>query len=252
MVALLGVPAATALDIEGEPNVLADGVVGQPYYHQFVGEEGCPPSYDFHLSPGSAPWPPGLELDRRTGELKGIPTTPGDYHFFVELTDGEPGPLACNSTPSQADFHIRVLPQLLVATASLGPVRAGVPYSKTLEAFGGGSQSWSVSEGSLPPGLSLTPQGLLAGAPATPGAYNFTLKVQDPGPKRVGIKQFTFVIAGPLGLSVPAVGASEVGVPFEAKVEPNGGAGPYAWSVAAGALPPGLALNPETGAIAGT
>ncbi|HSC90677.1 MAG TPA: Ig domain-containing protein [Gaiellaceae bacterium] len=249
---ILAVPAASALDIEGEPNVLADAVVGQPYSHQFIGEEGCPPSYDFHLAAGSAPFPPGLVLDRKTGELRGVPTAPGDYHFFVELTDGEPGPLACNSTPSQADFHIRVLPQLVVTTPALGPVRAGAAFSTTLSASGGGSLSWSVGAGSLPPGLSLTPQGVLAGTAAAPGSYTFTARVQDPGPKRVGTREFTFVVAAPLALSAPAAGASEVGVPFKATVGTSGGAQPIAWSVAQGSLPAGVTLDAATGALSGT
>lgn len=32
----------------------------------------------------------------------------------------------------------------------------------------------------------------------------------------------------------------------------TGGSGPYVWSIAAGALPPGLLLDPATGLISGT
>lgn len=42
-----------------------------------------------------------------------------------------------------------------------------------------------------------------------------------------------------------------VGVPYEAELTAERGGAPYAWSLDAGALPPGLALAPETGRITG-
>ncbi|MGE5689875.1 MAG: Ig domain-containing protein [Pseudomonadota bacterium] len=246
--ALLSVPAASALDLVAEPNVLPDAVVGEPYHFEFEGEEGCPPSYDFHLHNGYLP--PGLEIERTTGELEGTPTVPGDYHFFVELTDGS-GPGACNSTPSQADFYVRVLPRLEVTTASLGPVRAGTSLDVQLTAAGGGTQSWSVVAGTLPGGLTLSSSGRLTGYVGGPGSSTFTVRVQDPGPRRTGDKQYTLVVAGPVSLAVAAAGASEVGVPLRATPTATGGAAPYAWSVS-GALPPGVTLDAATGALAGT
>ncbi len=38
---------------------------------------------------------------------------------------------------------------------------------------------WSVASGDLPEGITLTPEGLLAGRPAKPGGFTFTLKVED-------------------------------------------------------------------------
>ena len=58
---------------------------------------------------------------------------------------------------------------------------AGVAYSDQLTVTGGTSPfTWSVSAGTLPPGLALgASTGLLAGTPTTAGSYSFTVKVTD-------------------------------------------------------------------------
>jgi hypothetical protein len=57
--------------------------------------------------------------------------------------------------------------------------------------------------------------------------------------------------AGQLGMSIPPVQAT-VGVPYSAVSAVSGGTAPYIFSIASGSLPPGLALNPNTGSITGT
>jgi hypothetical protein len=56
------------------------------------------------------------------------------------------------------------------------------------------------------------------------------------------------------GVTVPLQLASEavLGQPFSYTVTANGGTAPYAWSVAAGILPPGLTIAAGTGTISGT
>ena len=63
----VAVSVATALDLVPEPKVFPDGEVGQQFSYQFLGEEGCPPSYHFMLDSGYLP--PGLVLGRETGRL---------------------------------------------------------------------------------------------------------------------------------------------------------------------------------------
>jgi hypothetical protein len=59
--------------------------------------------------------------------------------------------------------------------------------------------------------------------------------------------------------SVPALAIASASLPggvqgsaYSAQLAGSGGAGPYAWSVSAGALPPGLSLNAASGTISGT
>ncbi len=57
----------------------------------------------------------------------------------------------------------------------------GKSYSQTLNAAGGWPPySWSVSTGTLPPGLILNgPTGEISGTPSAVGAFTFTLRVTD-------------------------------------------------------------------------
>jgi subtilisin family serine protease len=61
-------------------------------------------------------------------------------------------------------------------------------------------------------------------------------------------------LTGPVPVTIltASLPAARMDVAYRQALEAFGGAGPYAWSVIAGALPPGLSLDPSTGAIAGT
>ncbi len=59
---------------------------------------------------------------------------------------------------------------------------AGLEFHVLLHARGGvPPYVWSVASGALPEGITLSPDGLLAGRPAKPGAFALTLKVEDSG-----------------------------------------------------------------------
>jgi hypothetical protein len=54
------------------------------------------------------------------------------------------------------------------------------PYTQTLEASGGQTPyQWTLIEGNLPEGLSLSGGGALSGAPTQEGAFNFVIRVVD-------------------------------------------------------------------------
>jgi len=73
-------------------------------------------------------------------------------------------------------------PPLAVVDEPLPPIDAGVDFHILLHATGGvPPYVWSVANGDLPDGVTLTPEGLLAGRPTKPGAFTFTLKVEDSG-----------------------------------------------------------------------
>ena len=73
-------------------------------------------------------------------------------------------------------------PPLAVVDEVLPSLAAGVEFHVLLHARGGvPPYVWSVASGALPEGITLSPDGLLAGRPAKPGAFALTLKVQDSG-----------------------------------------------------------------------
>jgi hypothetical protein len=73
------------------------------------------------------------------------------------------------------------LTPLAVTTTSLPDGAVGVLYSQPLQATGGnGSYTWSITSGSLPAGLTLTPSsGLISGTPTTAATSPFTAQVFD-------------------------------------------------------------------------
>ncbi|MEX1118749.1 MAG: DNRLRE domain-containing protein, partial [Terrimicrobiaceae bacterium] len=67
-----------------------------------------------------------------------------------------------------------------VATSSLQDAYWATPYSAKLQARGGTPLfTWSLVAGALPPGLSLAPNGVLAGEPEAAGEFLFTVRATD-------------------------------------------------------------------------
>lgn len=70
---------------------------------------------------------------------------------------------------------------LSITTTSLPQGTTGTAYSATLAATGGKTPyQWSMSSGSLPPGLQLnTSTGIISGTPSQSGTFQFTAQVKD-------------------------------------------------------------------------
>jgi hypothetical protein len=67
-----------------------------------------------------------------------------------------------------------------ITTTSLAEGMIGTPYSQALTAIDGdGALIWSLDSGSLPAGLSLSPDGIISGIPTSEGTSNFTIHVAD-------------------------------------------------------------------------
>jgi hypothetical protein len=77
---------------------------------------------------------------------------------------------------------IAVAKALQVVTTSLPKATVGTPYSERLSATGGADlhYTWTLTKGSLPPGLTLSRDGVLSGTPTKAGSYTFTISVNDP------------------------------------------------------------------------
>ena len=174
------------------------------------------------------------------------PTAAGTSSFTVKVTDAN-GQAATEAT------SLTVVSGPALAFAPPPPGEAGVAYSDPLTVTGGtGPFAWSVSAGSLPPGLTLSPPtGVLSGTPSAAGSYSFTVKVTDAGGQSA-TEATTVVIAARPALSFTAPPSGQVGVAYSDTLTVTGGTGPFAWSVPAGSLPPGLTLGPSSGVLSGT
>lgn len=216
--------------------------VGRPYGSQATASGGQPP-YAWSIASGLLP--AGLALDAGSGAIAGSPVSAGNSDFVIKATDknGASATLSCTIMVRGAlAIPIPGVPDGLVNTA----------YSYTLSAIGGAPPySWSISVGSLPPGLTLSSAGSLSGTPTAAGAFAFTVRVQD----AAGVfteKPMVMNVSG--GLTIPACPApvAEVGSAYASDVAAIGGAPPYAWSIAGGALPAGISLNAATGRLSGS
>jgi large repetitive protein len=250
--ALLLVPSAAAIRFTDDSFVIPIGTVGEEYFHEFKGDAGCGPElpYQFRLLAGALP--PGLTLFD-DGLLTGIPTRPGSWSFWVELSDQDPPAEPwCTPKKSQRMFTVDVVTALTITTTTTPPATIGTLYSLPLSAAGGsGARTWSIASGQLPPGLTLNSStGAITGTPTTDGIYQFRVRVSDGS--RQGTRQFTVPVREPLVAQVPRVPPAEVDVPITAlKVSATGGFGTKAWRLE-GNLPRGLTFDPRTGAITGT
>jgi len=114
-----------------------------------------------------------------------------------------------------------------------------------------------VTAGDLPPRLALDPEtGILTGTPDTPGIYQFTLSAID-ARFCIGSQDYTIIVnpegcpAISISLDVDKLPNASSGIPYEETLSADGGEAPYTWVISAGAMPLGLALDPETGIISG-
>jgi uncharacterized repeat protein (TIGR01451 family) len=218
------------------------GEVGVAYSRQLTVTNGTAP-FVWSISSGSLP--AGMTLAASTGLLSGTPTESGSFPVTVTVTD------ASAMTASKAVNLIIVAAPTFTFTGSSGEVT--VPYNQQPVLSGGtGPFVWSVSAGSLPPGLTLnTSTGLVAGTPTAAGTFGFTLAVTDSF-NQVGNKTVTVVIAALPTLTFAAPAAGQVGVAYSTPLTVTGGTAPLVWSISAGSLPAGLSLNTATGLLSGT
>ena len=139
--------------------------------------------------------------------------------------------------------------QITIVATSLPQATAGTFYLTELRATGGaGTLTWSAT-GDVPPGLRLGGSGALTGTPTLAGRYTFTATVRD-SLNATASRSFTLdVAAGPLFLMVGSpLPSGTAGQNYSFTFAASGGTPPYAWSAPAG-LPPGFALNAQSGVL---
>jgi Putative Ig domain len=89
---------------------------------------------------------------------------------------------------------------LAVRTTNLPKAYVRQTYEIHLMATGGITpHRWELSEGALPSGISLHPDGLLTGTPAEAGEFRFTVRVTDSGkPASELTQKLTLLVVAPL------------------------------------------------------
>jgi hypothetical protein len=128
----------------------------------------------------------------------------------------------------------------------------GVAYSQPITASGGTPpHTFALTTGALPPGLTLTPAGLISGTPATAGTFTFSISGIDANGCSGTLAYTIVVAAAPLPppvcpiivLSPTTAPNGTVGAAYSQTFVATGGLAPYSYGTIAGALPAGLTLT---------
>ena len=234
-----------AASLEIVTSELPGAVRGQQYSAPVTAQGGTGEGYTWEATV----LPQGLALTNGTpsATLQGRPLQeePGQVATLITVTDSGGNTAERNFTLTVSDP-----PTLVISPKQFPDGEVGVPYAETLSAVGGvGPYAWSISAGSLPTDVALqADDGLtatVAGTPSEPGTFNFTIQIEDDLGTTAELPVELFIEPAPLVLPPVAPPTGTAGVAYSTTIEAEGGAAPFAWSIIAGALPPGLALLPS-------
>ncbi len=248
-------PSGDLFQTSGNPTVPTElewSVLGTFSTKTLNSQGGSSPLF-WKLSGGALP--PGFTLDSLAGTISGTPAAPpGIYKATLTVSDSDSPTL---SSSAEYVFVVAgsITPLTITTGAALQSARVDCPYVLLLGAAGGvPPYTWSVSAGALPGGLTLSPSGSISGKPVSVGGTPFSLTVTDhAGSTAVLAATLDTVAAGAALTIAPSALANAVANgPYPLTLSALGGTAPYAWTLSSGALPPGLALNPLTGAFSGT
>jgi hypothetical protein len=222
-------------------------------------------SYTGYVSSGRVGYPLSIETPIPTiGNAISISNFYGassvSYAIFTDkesYNEGEvvifsiTAPLADNSTLFWEIVDTTV--EIIIGPATLPNGRRNIPYlPQNLTATGGVSPyTWSVSYGSLPPGMTLAANGRISGTPTSIGSSLFAATVLDSDDNAMFKVYSLNVESVPIQI-LPTILANAVkNVPYTANIVALEGQPPYTYSIFSGFLPMGLTLS-NSGVVSGT
>ncbi len=230
------------LAVTGELRILTGpalpaAVAGQTYSAQAVAEGGTPPVAEWKIIAGALPR--GLVLDEKTGRISGVANSaPGMAQLTLRARDSAGKTVARSMT-----LDVRV-PLSVALPDSAGDLAEGDAVDIRLSATGGaGEYSWTLAAGDLPPGIEFdSVTGRLRGTLTQAGTYRLSLRVRDAGgaeaPATVALH-----VAARLRMTEVARTETVMGAALSLPLAATGGAPPYTFRLAEGALPEGVALT---------
>lgn len=226
-----GIPAPSIVSTS-----LPIGVSAEPYSTTLTAAGGTAP-----YSWSATGLPEGITLDEDSGELSGTPTGFGTFTVQLALFDGD----EATATKSIA---LEIKPSVQFGFEQLPRAVAGEEYDTSLIGEGG-TEPYTWSSTGLPAGLSLSPDGHLAGTATETGAHEVTLTITDDHAK-TSTDAFTLTVVAAVAISTLSLPEAISGEDYSTTLAAEGGTSPYTW--AATGLPAGLVVNATTGEITGT
>lgn len=214
---------------------IPEGITGQAY-SQFLAASGGKKPYAWTIASGSLPV--GLVL-LGSGYLNGVTSEAGLSEFTVQVTDAA-------SHSATRPLSLRVVEELVI-TSPFEPVSwLNEPYTQTLEASGGTKPYTWTATGDVPPGLTLSSDGVLSGTPTQYGHWVFNIHISDAGPPVQTVwHSFDVVVYKRLQITTSRLPAGRPNVPYRVtiSIERNESYHEYAPTITSGSLPSGLVVN---------
>jgi hypothetical protein len=154
------------------PDSLPNGAIGNGY-QQFLLVSGGAGPFQFALIGGALP--PSLLLSAN-GKLAGTLTALGTYTFTIRATDLSSG---CFVSRTYTITVTEPCSAITIEPATLPDGVLGREYYETLTATGGKEPYTFTAAGMMPPGLELSPEGILKGIPTELGSFGIRVTVRD-------------------------------------------------------------------------
>ncbi|MGH9838560.1 MAG: putative Ig domain-containing protein [Blastocatellia bacterium] len=154
------------------PESLPNGAIGNGYQHYLLVSGGAGP-FQFTLVGGALP--PGLSLTSG-GKLAGTFTALGTYQFTIRATSLS---TLCSTERKYTITVTEPCPAITIEPATLPDGLIDKPYFETLTATGGKEPYTFTAGGMMPPGLELSPEGILKGIPTELGSFGIRVTARD-------------------------------------------------------------------------
>lgn len=222
---------------------LSSAVTGEFYEDRALAVGGAG-NYEWSLA---GTLPSGLTFDPESGMLSGTPGEVGEWPLRIEAVDAD-------NASTTMDFVLQVGSPVRVAAQVLPGATVGEAYSHALVCNDGMPPvAWSIADGALPSGLTLTECGMVTGTPRRAGESSFSVSAtgaagsSDSADIRISVAPNSRIHV--LTTELPA---ADSGAAYSVDLIAAGGSGGgYAWSVSDGDLPAGLVLS-SNGRLSGT
>jgi len=187
------------------------------------------------------------------GGLELLSSWGGEPGFF-DVVDGSAADAdgVVNGSVSGNIIPVAIAP-LTISTTELPSAAAQKPYSARLEGSGPGAPMvWSVDPNyPLPGDLKLSPDGVLSGTAPGVGTYAFRVLMTDSRGWQVPATQQLSLQVDKVAVLTSSLPDAYIGGAYSSTLSFASGSLPT-WTLASGALPPGLKLGAGNGTISGT
>src|SRR5260370_16123911 len=190
-------------------------------------------------------------------------TTQRQYAQAVILPNGSPLITGGDDNSSSTGFAVTATEEVYYSAASLASLQIttpsllrgaaeGQPYAQVLLEQGGvGSLTWTLTGGSLPSGITLSPNGILSGTPTVFGAFLFTVQVTDSSvPPKTATTNYALLVNPFFQFFGTQLQTALSGVAYGSPLPLIRGTPPYSSTLTSGVFPLGLGLANDV--ISGT